>query len=98
MGEIVARLSDVAIVTSDNPRSEEPASILKEIEVGVKPYAREYVMEVDRRSAIAKAIDMAEEGDSIIIAGKGHENYQILKDKTIHFDDTEVVKEVLEEM
>ncbi|MDO5387844.1 MAG: UDP-N-acetylmuramoyl-L-alanyl-D-glutamate--2,6-diaminopimelate ligase [Clostridia bacterium] len=97
MGEIVARLSDVAIVTSDNPRSEDPQEILKEIEVGVKKVTDSYEMCVDRRDAIKRAIEMAEKGDSVIIAGKGHENYQILKDKTIHFDDAETAKEILGE-
>jgi len=98
MGKIVAELSDVPIVTSDNPRSENPDDILKEIEVGVKPVTDDYFMIVDRREAIYKAVAMAEEGDSIVIAGKGHENYQILKDKTIHFDDTEVAVDALEEL
>lgn len=98
MGEIVAKLSDVAIVTSDNPRSEEPEAILKEIEPGVKAVTDDYIMLADRKEAIYKAVNMAREGDSIVIAGKGHENYQILKDKTIHFDDTEVAKEALEEL
>ncbi len=98
MGEIVARLSDYAIVTSDNPRSEEPSAILDEIEVGVKPVTDKYEMIVDRREAIKRAVAIAEKGDSVIIAGKGHEDYQILKDKTIHFDDTEVAKEALGEI
>lgn len=97
MGKIVAELSDIAVVTSDNPRSEEPNSILKEIEVGVKPITDNYEMIVDRKEAIKKAIQMAQKGDSVIIAGKGHENYQILGDKTIHFDDAEVAKEILGE-
>ncbi len=98
MGEIVARLSDYAIVTSDNPRSEEPEEILKEIEAGVKPVTDKYEMIVDRRQAIKRAVAIAKKGDSVIIAGKGHEDYQILKDKTIHFDDTEVAKEALGEI
>ena len=97
MGKIVAELSDIAVVTSDNPRSEEPNSILKEIEVGVKPITDKYEMIVDRKEAIKRAIEIAEKGDSVIIAGKGHENYQILGDKTIHFDDAEVAKEILGE-
>ncbi len=97
MGKIVAELSDIAIVTSDNPRSEDPEEILKEIEVGVKPVTDNYEMHTDRREAIKRAIEIAEPGDSVIIAGKGHENYQILKDKTIHFDDAEVAKEILGE-
>ena len=98
MGEITARLSDYAIITSDNPRSEEPSEILKEIEKGVKPVTDKYEMIVDRREAIKRAVSIAEKGDSVIIAGKGHEDYQILKDKTIHFDDTEVAKEALGEI
>ncbi len=97
MGKIVAELSDIAIVTSDNPRSEEPEEILKEIEAGVKPVSDKYEMIVDRYDAIKRAIEIAEKGDSVIIAGKGHENYQILKDKTIHFDDAETAKEILGE-
>lgn len=98
MGKIVAELSDLPIVTSDNPRSEEPSEILKEIEVGVKPVTDNYIMIVDRKEAIKKAVELAKPGDSVIIAGKGHENYQILKDKTIHFDDVEAAKEALEEI
>ena len=71
--------------------------VLKEIEVGVKPITDNYEMIVDRKEAIKKAIQMAQKGDSVIIAGKGHENYQILGDKTIHFDDAEVAKEILGE-
>ena len=97
MGEIVARLGDIAIITSDNPRSEKPEDILKEIEVGVKPLNKEYKMVVDRKEAIKVAIEMAKENDSIIIAGKGHEDYQIIGDKTIHFDDAEVAREILGE-
>lgn len=97
MGEIVGKLSDIAIVTSDNPRSEEPEEILKEIEIGIKPVTDKYEMYPDRGEAIKRAIEIAKQGDSVIIAGKGHENYQILKDKTIHFDDAEAAKEILGE-
>ncbi len=98
MGEIVARLGDIPVITSDNPRSEDPDEIVKQVEVGVKSVTNNYIMITDRREAIFKAVSIAEKGDSIIIAGKGHENYQILKDKTIHFDDLEVAKEALEEL
>ena len=98
MGKIVGELADVAIVTSDNPRSEDPEAILKEIEPGVKSATSTYAMIVDRHDAIYKAIEMAKVGDSVVIAGKGHENYQILKNETIHFDDTEVAKKALEEI
>lgn len=96
MGEIVARLADIPVITSDNPRTENPDDIVKEVEVGVKSVTDDYIMIVDRKEAIFKAVSIAEKGDSVIIAGKGHENYQILKDKTIHFDDVEVAKEALE--
>lgn len=98
MGEISAKLSDYTIITSDNPRSEEAEDILKDIEVGVKPITDKYEMITDRREAIFKAVKMAKKGDSVIIAGKGHENYEIFKDKTIHFDDTEVAIEALEDL
>jgi UDP-N-acetylmuramoyl-L-alanyl-D-glutamate--2,6-diaminopimelate ligase len=97
MGEIAARLGDIAILTSDNPRSEEPCDILKDIEAGVKPVGKTYEMYVDRKEAIFRAVAIAEKGDSVIIAGKGHENYEIFKDKTIHFDDVEVAEEALGE-
>ena len=95
MGRIAAELSDIVIVTSDNPRTEEPASIIEQILVGVKEKIGDKIFEsiVDRRSAICKAIEIARAGDIILILGKGHENYQILKDETIHFDDREVALE-----
>ncbi|MCD8091272.1 MAG: UDP-N-acetylmuramoyl-L-alanyl-D-glutamate--2,6-diaminopimelate ligase [Clostridiales bacterium] len=95
MGEISARLSDYSIITSDNPRTEEPMAIIKEVEAGVKPVTDKYEILVSRRDAIFRAIEMAKAGDSVIIAGKGHEDYEIFKDKTIHFDDAEVAREAL---
>ncbi len=97
MGEIAARLADYCIITSDNPRSEDPQQILKDIEVGVKPVTDKYEMTADRRDGIFRAVMQAEKGDTVVIAGKGHEDYEIFKDRTIHFDDTEVAKEALEE-
>ena len=96
MGEIAGRLSDHCVVTSDNPRSEEPIDILKEIEPGVRSATENYELVVDRRDAIVKAVNMAQKGDSVVIAGKGHENYEIFKDKTIHFDDAEEAQKALE--
>lgn len=96
MGEIAGRLSDYCVVTSDNPRSEEPIDILKEIEPGVRSATENYVLVVDRRDAIVRAVNMAQKGDSVVIAGKGHENYEIFKDKTIHFDDAEEAQKALE--
>ncbi|MGB9814289.1 MAG: UDP-N-acetylmuramoyl-L-alanyl-D-glutamate--2,6-diaminopimelate ligase [Thermovenabulum sp.] len=94
MGKIVSELSDYFIITSDNPRSEDPEKIIEDIEEGViktKPYEKI----VDRRQAIKKAIEMAEKNDVVLIAGKGHENYQIIKDRVIPFDDREVAREFL---
>ena len=94
MGKIGCELSDIAIITSDNPRSEEPMDIINDI---VKPLNYDnFVIEVNRKEAIRKAMNMALEGDVIVIAGKGHESYQILKDETIHFDEREVVYDILE--
>ena len=96
MGKIGCELSDIAIITSDNPRSEEPMDIINDI---VKPLNYDnFVIEVNRKEAIRKAMNMALEGDVIVIAGKGHETYQILKDETIHFDEREVVYDILEGM
>lgn len=100
MGEIAARLADLVILTSDNPRREEPTSILQEILSGItETDARERVLvEVSRAEAIRKAIFMARQGDVVLLAGKGHENYQIFRDETIHFDDREVASLALGEM
>jgi UDP-N-acetylmuramoyl-L-alanyl-D-glutamate--2,6-diaminopimelate ligase len=93
MGEIAARYSDYFIITSDNPRSEDAEAIISEIEQGVKKACLgrgKYDRMVDRREAIAKAIEAAQENDLIVIAGKGHETYQILREGPIAFDDREV--------
>jgi UDP-N-acetylmuramoyl-L-alanyl-D-glutamate--2,6-diaminopimelate ligase len=98
MGEIAATLSDVTIVTSDNPRSEDPNAIIEDIELGLKTSGRHYLMEADRRRAIFHAINEARKGDVVVIAGKGHETYQIIGDRTIHFDDREVAREALSKL
>lgn len=97
MGRIAAELSDVVIATSDNPRSEDPEGILKEVEAGVIEAIGNKAHEkiTDRKTAIARAIALAAAGDIVIIAGKGHETYQILANQTIHFDDREVAREAL---
>lgn len=95
MAETVGRLSDFAIITSDNPRTEEPARILDDAEVGILSTKCPYRKIEDRRSAILQAIQMAEKDDVVIIAGKGHEDYQIFADRTIHFDDVEEAKKAL---
>ena len=96
MGKLAAEFSDVIIATSDNPRTEDPEKILDEIEVGIGDKVHERI--VDRRAAIFRAIALAEAGDIVLILGKGHETYQILKDKTIHFDDREVAEEAIKEV
>lgn len=98
MGEISGRIADFTIITSDNPRKEEPYAIIREIEEGIKKTDAEFIAIVDRREAIKYSIMNAKPGDIIILAGKGHETYQIFKDKTIHFDEREVVKEIIDEL
>lgn len=101
MGRIAAEYGDKIYVTSDNPRTEDPVQIVKDVEVGVKEALREgtsYEVIVDRREAINHAIYDAKAGDIVIIAGKGHENYQILKNETIHFDDREEARKALKEI
>ncbi len=94
MGSAAGR-ADVAVVTSDNPRSEDPVGIILQIEDGLRQSGGSYVVEVDRRKAITRAIAMAGASDCVLIAGKGHEDYQIFADRTVHFDDREVAREVL---
>ena len=103
MGRIAASMSDVVIVTSDNPRTENAAAIIGEIipgvrESGMQAFGRDgrgFLVEEDRFTAIERAISLAKEGDVILIAGKGHENYQIIGKEKRHFDDRETAKEIL---
>ena len=114
MGEIAARLSDVTVLTSDNPRTEEPSAILADVEAGVRQVGiakldaaqltvgitgsaarRGYYVEGDRRAAIRLALAIAGAGDTVLIAGKGHEDYQILGKTKFHFDDREVAREAI---
>lgn len=95
MGEIAGKMADFCIVTSDNPRSEDPMKIISMVEDGVKRSGGEYVVIESRRDAIRYALENARKGDCIVLAGKGHETYQILNTGTIHFDEREVVKEIL---
>lgn len=94
MGKIAAELADVAVVTSDNPRTENPEQILQDIIAGI-PASVEPVVEGDRATAIHTAIQQAQPGDGVIIAGKGHEDYQILGTEKIHFDDREQARDAL---
>ncbi len=98
MGEISGNVADYTIITSDNPRTEDPEAIVKEIEQGIKRTSGSYTVIVDRREAIRHAIVNVQPKDVIVLAGKGHETYQIFKDKTIHFDEREVVEEILDEI
>jgi UDP-N-acetylmuramoyl-L-alanyl-D-glutamate--2,6-diaminopimelate ligase len=98
MGRAAAELSDHVVVTSDNPRSEDPLLIINDILVGVQKCDTPFDVLPDRREAIRKAISLARPGDVVILAGKGHENYQVLGSSTIHFDDREVAEETLAAM
>ncbi|WP_010252190.1 UDP-N-acetylmuramoyl-L-alanyl-D-glutamate--2,6-diaminopimelate ligase [Acetivibrio cellulolyticus] len=98
MGEISGKLADFTVITSDNPRTEEPAAIINDIEEGIKKTTSAYITIVDRREAIKYAMQHAQPKDIIVLAGKGHETYIMLNDKTIHFDEREVVREILDEM
>ncbi|SMD05935.1 UDP-N-acetylmuramoyl-L-alanyl-D-glutamate--2,6-diaminopimelate ligase [Sporomusa malonica] len=105
MGKLAAQYGDIVLATSDNPRSEDPEKILADIEVGIRDGLssiacsdKSYKITPDRRQAITQALQLAEPQDVILIAGKGHETYQILKDRTIDFDDRQVAREVIREM
>ena len=95
MGRIAGEIADFCIVTSDNPRTEDPMKIITMVEEGVKESGAEYVVIESRYDAIKYALLNAKKDDVIVLAGKGHETYQILNSGTIHFDEREVVKEIL---
>jgi len=95
MAQIAARLSDFVFVTSDNPRTEDPITIVNEIKAGLPAGFNDYEIEVDREKAIAAAIRQASADDVILIAGKGHEDYQIIGTEKIHFSDFEVARKYL---
>jgi UDP-N-acetylmuramoylalanyl-D-glutamate--2,6-diaminopimelate ligase (EC 6.3.2.13) len=97
MGEVACEHSDKVIFTSDNPRSEDPLAILKDMETGLNTAARrKYISIADRKEAIKTAVSLAKPEDIILIAGKGHEKYQEIKGVKYPFDDKQVVKEVFE--
>jgi len=98
MGEISGRIADFTIITSDNPRTEEPMQIIRDIEEGIKRTDGKYTIIEDRTEAIRYAMKNAESGDIIVLSGKGHETYQIFKDKTIHYDEREIVENILKEL
>lgn len=97
MGETSGRLSDLSILTSDNPRQEDPLKIISDIVVGIQKSGGKYVIEADRAKAIKLAIEEARAGDIVLLAGKGHENYQIFADRTVHLDDREEAQKALVE-
>ena len=96
MGEVAAALADEVILTSDNPRTEDPAAIIVEIESGLKKtgFGR-YAVIPDRKEAIVRAVDLARPADMILVAGKGHEDYQEILGRKTHFSDAEVLREAL---
>jgi len=95
MGEVATRLSDVVIITSDNPRSEEPSDIIRDIEKGA--IKKNYLIEPNRREAIQKALEMAKDGDIVLVAGKGHEDYQEIQGVRYQFSDRTVIEEIIRE-
>lgn len=97
MGEVSGRLSDLTILTNDNPRQEDPLKIISDVVVGLQKSTGKYLIEPDREKAIGLAIDEARAGDIVLLAGKGHETYQVIADKTLDWDDREVAKRVLRE-
>jgi len=97
MGEVTGRLSDLTILSSDNPRTEDPLKIITDIIVGLQKTSGKYLIEPDREKAIGLAMDEARAGDIVLLAGKGHENYQILADATLEFDDRDMARRALRE-
>ena len=95
MGQVAAELSDLVVLTSDNPRSEDPLAIMNDVLVGLRRKDTPLIIEPDRAIAIRRALEQARAGDLVLLAGKGHETYQIFKDQTIAFDDREVAREAL---
>lgn len=95
MGEISGKVADFTIITSDNPRTEEPEKIIEQIEEGIKKTKGKYKIVVDRKKAIEEAIRMANKKDIIVLAGKGHEPYQEINGKKYPFDERIIVKEII---
>jgi UDP-N-acetylmuramoyl-L-alanyl-D-glutamate--2,6-diaminopimelate ligase len=101
MGKTALKLADYSVITSDNPRSEDPGDIIAQIEKGIKEEGgkkgRDYSIVVDRKEAIKSALKKMQKGDTLLIAGKGHEKVQIFKDKVVEFDDRKIVRKLLED-
>ena len=96
MGRVATELSDFVVITNDNPRSEAPKKIIRDIKKGIRK--KNFSVVLDRREAIKKALSIAQDLDAVLIAGKGHEDYQILKDRVIKFDDRKEIKLCLKSM
>ena len=97
MGEVSGKMADLTIITSDNPRDEDPQAIIDDIKTGISRTDGKYVEIIDRKEAIAYAIHHGEPGDIIVLAGKGHEDYQIIKGKKYPMDERVLIREILEE-
>ena len=95
MGEVAGSLADLAVLTSDNPRTEDPLRIINDAMVGLQKAKAQYIVEPEREQAIERALDQAQPGDMVLLAGKGHETYQVLRDRTIDFDDREMARRAL---
>ena len=98
MGKVAGTFADIAIATSDNPRGEDVIAILLQVEDGLRASGGKFNTEVDRRHAIERACLLAKPGDCVLIAGKGHEDYQVFAHHTVHFDDREVARESLKKL
>ncbi len=98
MGEIGGRMADYCVLTSDNPRSEDPFAILQSIEEGIRQTTGQYTVIENRRAAIRHALEIAQPNDIVILAGKGHETYQEICGKKYPFDEKQIVKELLQEI
>ena len=97
MGEVSSRLADLTVVTSDNPRDEEPMDIINDILIGVHKADGEYVTIPDRKDAIHYCMEHAKDGDIIVLAGKGHEDYQEIKGVKHHMDERELIADIIRE-
>ena len=97
MGEVSSRLADLTVITSDNPRDEEPMDIINDILIGVKKAEGAYVMVPDRKDAIRYCMENAQDGDIVVLAGKGHEDYQEIKGVKYHMDERELIQEIIQE-
>ena len=98
MGEISGKIADYTIITSDNPRTEDPEEIVKEVESGIKRTKGKYVCIVDRKKAIEHAIKMATKNDIVVLAGKGHETYQEVNGVKNPFDEKTIIKQIINKM